>query len=409
MGNTVKAMLSDDVGFKVDRTTGDVTIIARKNGKLIEKQIGGLDAIADENHAVVQIDGKEYVMLRMQNGDIVAAISHRTGNFADISTISGNDGEIAISTDKPAIAILNGQSNGAKFIKTWGSTRNVEVPSTIQPPIALTPDVARIVFTGEAISQTYSIDAGFEEGQTLELYNTTIGSPIIQIESPSVTIQTGAVAKFVFVNSTWKLIEFKFIGSSGATFLPNSFVMGMGAYSSFDDSIVIGTNAASENNAAIALGTKSVSMFDNSMTIGSGRSIRIAGKHEFTLGGMTIGANATTVLAFNGIGGEMEGEQPYWMGGVARVNVTVIGRKSNSSEWCRFVRQFDMYITNAGVHNITNVVTPSDSPDYKTANMSATNVTFSQGTYGLNINVFGSSTSMTTLWTAFVDTKFLRS
>lgn len=102
--------------------TYDNRIYIREDGRLIDSDgqgagTGGLDeAVLEDGLAKVLIGESVYALLPVDaSGDVIANVGHRKGEYADLISLDGVDGEISLPTDRQGFIIHNGVPDGAVF------------------------------------------------------------------------------------------------------------------------------------------------------------------------------------------------------------------------------------------------------------------------------------------------------
>lgn len=95
--------------------------------KELAPQLGGVGLATIQNGlALVTIQDGQFALLPVDaNGDVIANISQRTGNLADLLQLPGNPGEIGVALDADAIVLFNGVATGGRVIRKLDSANAI--------------------------------------------------------------------------------------------------------------------------------------------------------------------------------------------------------------------------------------------------------------------------------------------
>lgn len=95
--------------------------------KELAPQLGGTSLATIQNGlALVTIQNEQFALLPVdENGDVIANVSQRTGNLADLLQLPGNPGEIGVALDADAIVLFNGVATGGRVIRKLDSANAI--------------------------------------------------------------------------------------------------------------------------------------------------------------------------------------------------------------------------------------------------------------------------------------------
>lgn len=106
--------------------------------------------------ALVTIQGEQFALLPVDaNGDVIANISQRTGNLADLLQLPGAPGEIGVALDADAIVLFNGVATGGRVIRKLDSANALGADS-----IAIGGNSATTPLAEKALALGYQANAG---------------------------------------------------------------------------------------------------------------------------------------------------------------------------------------------------------------------------------------------------------
>lgn len=119
--------------------------------------IGGVSGATIQNGlALVTIQDGQFALLPVDaNGDVIANISQRTGNLADLLQLPGIPGEIGVALDADAIVLFNGVATGGRVIRKLDSADAVGADS-----IAIGGNAATTASAEKALALGYTANAG---------------------------------------------------------------------------------------------------------------------------------------------------------------------------------------------------------------------------------------------------------
>lgn len=369
--------------------------------------LGNLQASVVGDLAVVTVAGQQFAMLPYTAGAVTANVVMRTGTYAALIGLDGTDGEIAVPSDVPALIRYTGVAGKAQVFKAYGHIVREDLTDYANLTKTLTVlNFSTYVATGSlaAGAATLSLPAGYERLQALRIVNDTDRPMFIGWSGAptAISLNQGQYVDLLYnINGEWVRAgsgaNADYVGAGSVAYGLNSTAVGT-------NSMVLGDGASCDSDYSTVLGANGFADFDNSLVQGRGRMGRMSQRQTFCIGNRTTGtANAQATLGFDGIGGSNISNFPVFSAGIARCKMTLIGRKGTTTvDFARFVREFDLTCTTAGVHAILNTITPVT--DHLTAAMAGCAVTVSVGTGDrLLVTVTGPTTVATVNWVAWIE------
>lgn len=125
--------------------------------KELAPQLGGVGLATIQNGlALVTIQDEQFALLPVDaNGDVIANISQRTGNLADLLQLPGNPGEIGVALDADAIVLFNGVATGGRVIRKLDSANAIGTNS-----LSIGGNSATTAAAEKALALGYEANAG---------------------------------------------------------------------------------------------------------------------------------------------------------------------------------------------------------------------------------------------------------
>lgn len=125
--------------------------------KELAPELGGVSLATIQNGlALVTIKDEQFALLPVDaSGDVIANISQRTGNLADLLQLPGNPGEIGVALDADAIVLFNGVATGGRVIRKLDSANAIGTNS-----ISIGGNSATTAAAEKALALGYEANAG---------------------------------------------------------------------------------------------------------------------------------------------------------------------------------------------------------------------------------------------------------
>lgn len=125
--------------------------------KELAPELGGVGLATIQNGlALVTIKDERFALLPVDaSGDVIANISQRTGNLADLLQLPGNPGEIGVALDAAAIVLFNGVATGGRVIRKLDSANAIGTNS-----ISIGGNSATTAAAEKALALGYEANAG---------------------------------------------------------------------------------------------------------------------------------------------------------------------------------------------------------------------------------------------------------
>lgn len=396
-------------------------IVNRPDERLPSQRLPQADALPFQELsglAVTQINGKDYALVPVVNGAVEANLVPRTGTQLALSTLAGEAGEVATITDTPGVMVFNGTPGGARgiYADNAGRTMVITVPPSDYTggTIDIGPDVTEIhvrystlptpSIRDGSVTAVLRLNGTRRPGQRLRMFSETIVNFAPSVNGgPAVLYSNGDPGRrwteffldTVGATPTYRPLLSMMVESRAAsnTVYPGSVAIGDAAGAFARNSLALGAGAATNQAGEIAFGSPGYSDL---------RTNKI-----FRVGGQTTGVNGTAVLTPTGAAVSEEnmfGFDLSYGASAFGLRLDIMGKRTNSAECVRFVREVVVQRTTAGVLTLLQPETPNNPSDVLSAGMTGANVALAIGSVGggtnnsLQITVTGPNTSSTTRW-----------
>lgn len=407
--------INDDDMLVMDTENGDILGIQPRYKPEDRANFGGGGiggGTVQDGLYVVTIGGQQYALVPVVGGAVEANFVPRRGTLSQLSSIVGEDGEIAAITDQPGFALLNGVAGGAKFIMAdnAGRTLIVRVPSTgyVGGTILVTPEVQQIVVLWETQPANRYSEGSFP---TVPIEFSGVRDPrrpLRVVTDFPLTIEAGnsglgplaisgsgdrIVCDYVLIDSEYRLISR--VGASG-----NPDLGATGALS-------LGDSSGATANFTLALGGSAIADLPGMIAFGRPAYSVFANRYMIRIGGQTSGASGTVVLRPNPSAALSESNSVRLnaiLGSATfSARLDIIGR--TNTNYVRFVREVFIHRSTGGTLTLEIPATPNTPSDILSAGAGGASVALSvDGTLNaLQVQVTGPTTSTTMRWSCMID------
>lgn len=412
--------INDDDMLVVDTSNGDILGIQPRHKPDDRANFGGsggLSGTVENNLLVVEYQGQSFALVPVTpDGAIEANLVPRTGTRSALSTLAGEPGEIGTITDQRGVMVFTGEAGAARGIYSSNAGRTLVVSVAPEPytgpVVEIGPDVLEVIFQYTALPadprdaipgvQARLVGARTAD-QRLRVFQDypvtwlagTEGAPNVSL--PRVDGGRGWAELRLDTSGTpaYRAISVVYCesGSSPAETFPGS--------------VKLGENALAYGRNALALGTLAVANLPGEIAFGVPAYSDLRTNKVFRVGGQTTGVNGTAVLTPTGAAASdtnMFGFDLAYGASAFGLRLDIMGKRSNSAECVRFVREVVVQRTGAGALTLLQPATPNNPSDVLSGGMTGANVELSIASVGggtnnsLQILVTGPNTSSTTRW-----------
>ena len=358
--------------------------------------VGG--GVVEDGLLVVDHEGADFAMLPKIGTGVKANLSVRTGLKASLLSLSGNAGEIAMTTDTRELVLFNGVAGQAIVLNTGDKFRIVSGDAAVNYSVSTTleaDDSTLIVRNTGAAASVF-------EKSVITLAARPEGSSFRIVSDCAVSVGSSAVQTPNF------LAETRWVWRDGAAQCVSS--VGLGA----DGSVLVGKDAfftAEEGTLknSIMLGSKARVSNDNEIVFGAanfdgapGNALRTRSAGFFQLYGSTTTSGQALTLTPTGLAGTGWVLDVGLANGVFSIDITVIGKKNSSTDVAVFKRQIIVKLSGGWVPSIVIPATPNNASDVIDSSMAGSALAFATNTTTgtLEVNVTAPTTAATCRWYA---------
>lgn len=359
---------------------------------------GGSSGVVEDGLLVTDHEGADFAMLPKIGTGVKANLSVRTGLKASLLSLSGNAGEIAMTTDTRELVLFNGVAGQAIVLATGDKSRIVSgdaaVANSVDTTLAADETTIIVRNTGAAASEFAggSITlAAREEGSTFRVISDcAVGVGAVDVNTPPFLSET----HFVWRAGAAQCVSSLALGADGSVAIGNDslFIVDEGT---LKNSIMLGSKARVSNDNEIVFGAAN---FDGA----PGNALRTRSVGMFQLYGSTTTSNQAATLTPTGLAGTGLVIDAGLANGVYSIDLTVIGKKHSSTDVAVFKRQILVKLSGAFVPSVVIPATPNNMSDVIDASMAGSALAFDvdEATYALKVNITAPTTAATCRWYA---------
>ena len=359
---------------------------------------GGSSGVVEDGLLVVDHEGADFAMLPKIGTGVKANLSVRTGLKASLLSLSGNAGEIGMTTDTRELVLFNGVAGQAIVLATGDKFRIVNgdaaVANSVDTTLAADETTLIVRNTGAAASAFVSgsiTPASRAEGSTFRIISDcSVAVGAVGVSTPPFLAET----HFVWRAGAAQRVSSLGLGDDGSVSIGNDALF-LAEEGTLKNSIVLGSRSRVSNDNEIVFGAAN---FDTAP--GNTFSTRSLG--FFQLYASTTTSNQAATLTPTGLAG------PGWVldaglaNGVYSIDLTVIGKKKSSTDVAVFKRQILVKLSSGFVPSVVVPATPNNMSDVIDASMAGSALAFDVdvATYALKVNITAPTTAATCRWYA---------
>lgn len=358
---------------------------------------GVIPGTVEDGLLVVEHGGADFAMLPKIGTGVKANLSVRTGLKASLLSLSGNSGEIAMTTDTRELVLFNGVA-GQAIVASASALRVVSGDASSYKSVSTTLGATE---PGLVLQNTGANSRWFD-GSTVTVAPRSEGSTFRIVSDTSVLVGSGGLKTPPMPSDS------TYMWKGGAVVLVSC------VGSAPDGSTVLGQDATFSEEAAPAKGAILI-----------GKGARFSNANEISFGpanfsgapGVSAGSQSPGFLQLYGrttTSGQVLTLTPEGTAGngflidwavapyVYSIELTVIGKKDATTDVAHFKRQLLVKLSDAFVPTVVIPATPNNASDVLDASMAGAALAFDvDATAGtLKVNVTGPTAASSVRWYA---------
>lgn len=387
-----------DQGLFVDSDGQIVT----PSGDVVEVGIQGT-VEAPSGLLISTFEGQDFAQLPVGPSPdrvVEAKVVLRNGTRATMSDLDGATNEIGVLTDTPGIILFNGNPGEGRSIFPDNAGRTLVYSRDSSDPTPTTFIIPRDVGVLRLVDSAVSPDIeGIFVGLSLDVEARPEGSTL-RVVSDMTAVLVG-FSEDALPNYTSDT-SWMYDGSGMAGF------SSMGQSS--DGSIGLGKSYIRSGINSINLGLGARTSADNEVGFGrtafSGLTTNTRGHGVARLSGITSSGATTARLTDSGVATDPGFPiDTYYLNGLYIMRWTIIGKRNNSTEFCRLVRDIVVQIDGSGNLALQAPTTPNTPSDMFIGGTTGCAVAFNvdNTNKALQVNVTGSTPAIGIRWYAHAD------